>query len=463
MAAIPLGQGVYKRLDNTPLLLRNLIFETDPSNTEDQVALFSRPGLTQLISQGSSPIRGVLRQDGALSGLIYFVTGTTLYKANQDGTSVTSVGTIAGSDRVVMAANGGNLLIATGTTLYSSNGSSVSTVSFPDSASVVSVAILNNYFLAVRASSQRVYFSAVGGITFDALDYFSAETQPDNLVNIAVHGDELWMLGQSSVEVHVPSGNPDAPFIRINGRMFPMGCAARDSVAKLDDGIAWVGQDRVVYHDSASPIRISDETVEQFLTENPTADLTAWGSTVEGHISVVLNVGTVATFAFSRGKWTQYDGRGLDYLPAWSSARLTDGTAIVGSRTTGVIWRLDPESTSDGGTTMVCEFTGMIEIYGNSLRCDSVVLDCTVGIGTPAYPTDDPTIDMQVSNDRGKTWSTWRTTQLGREGRFRQNVAWSGALRTGGLMRRPGRVFRFRTRPPARFTVRKARLNENIN
>lgn len=461
MPALPIGQGVYERLSNVPLILSNMVFEQDPTNMEDQVALFSRPGLTQFVNQGAQ-IRGVLRQDGALSGLIYFVTGTTLYKANQDGTGVTSVGTIAGTSRVIMAANGNNLLIATGTTFYSSDGTTVATVAFPDSADVVSIAILNSYFLAVRANSQRVYFSAVGGITFDALDFWSAETQPDNLVNIAVHGDELWLLGQSSVEVYVPSGDANAPFLRINGRVFPMGCADRDSVAKLDDGFAWVGQDRVVYHDAAAPVRISTETIEQKLAEHKTEPLTAWGYTVEGRITVVLNIGSLYTFAFSSGKWTQYDGFGMGYLPAWSSARLTNGQAIVGSLNSGVIWVLDPESTLDGAAPVICEFTAIQEVFGAPLRCDSVILDCSVGVGTLVYPTDIPTIQMAVSNDRGQTWSDWRTTQLGPQGQFQQTVAWSGGIRTGGLMRRPGRVFKFRTAPPARFTVRRAKINESL-
>jgi len=462
MAAIPIGQGVYDRLDNVPLVLRNLVFEADPTNTEDQVSLYSRPGLQELLTAGTGAFRGLMRQDGAIGGLIFFVIGTTLYKSTQDGLTVTSVGTIAGSSRCVFAGNGSYILIATGTTLYSTDGATVSAVAFPDSADVVSVAILNNYFLAVRANSQRVYFSAVGGITFAALDYFSAETQPDNLVNIAVHGDELWMLGQSSVEVYVPSGDADAPFLRVNGRMFPMGCAGRDGVAKIDDGIAWVGQDRVVYHDASAPVRISTETVEQVLTENPDADLTAWGYTVEGRVTYVLNIGTVCTFAFCNGKWTKFNTTGYDYLPAWSSARLTNGGAIVGSLTANTIWYLDPTSAYDDETGMVCEFMGLTEIYGAPLRCDSVILDCSTGMGTPTYPTDNPTIQMAVSDDRGQTWQTWATTYLGREGVYSQQVNWAGALQTGGLMRRPGRVFWWRTVPPSRFVVRKARLNESL-
>lgn len=461
MPPLPLAQGVYERLDNIPLILRNMSFEQDPSNAEDQVAIFSRPGLSQLI-ENTGAFRGLLRQDGALNGLIYFVMGNTLYKATQDGVTVTSVGSIGGIERTVMAGSGSYILIATGGLLYSTNGTTTSTVTFPDNAEVDSVRVLNGYFLALRADTHRIYFSAVGGITFDALDYFSAETQPDSLVNMAVYGDELWLLGQSSVEVYVPSGDADAPFTRVNGRMFTMGCAARDAVVNMDDGIIWVGQDRIVYHSGSAPVRISTETIEQALAENPDADLTAWGYTVEGHMTYVLNIGDVVSFAYCNGKWTQYSGYGYDYLPAWGTARLTNGKAITGSLVEPKIWVLDPESTYDGDDGMVCEFSSLQDVYGQPLRCDSVILDCSVGIGTATYPTDDPTIQMRVSNNRGQTWSGWKTTKLGRQGVYSQNVFWAGAVQTGGLMQRPGRVFWWRTNPPSRFTVRRAKINESL-
>ncbi len=62
MSALPLGLGFYDRIDNVPLLLQNMVFEQCPSNIEDQVSLFSRPGMASVNYQGSSPVRGVFRQ-----------------------------------------------------------------------------------------------------------------------------------------------------------------------------------------------------------------------------------------------------------------------------------------------------------------------------------------------------------------------------------------------------------------
>jgi hypothetical protein len=111
---------------------------------------------------------------------------------------------------------------------------------------------------------------------------------------------------------------------------------------------------------------------------------------------------------------------------------------------------------------MICEFTALQEVFGQPVPCSNVILDCDVGLSNLTYPTDNATIQLSISDDRGKTWQPWRTTYLGQQGVFSKVVAWSGAVVTGGLMRRPGRVFKWRTAPPARFTVRRAKLNESL-
>lgn len=465
MPSLPLGQAVYDRLDNPLIRLKNMYFETAPTNMTDAVSLTSRPGLTEIIATGlgDGPVRGICRDDGSLSNTLFVVSGGSLYAyAITSGVPV-NLGAIVGSDRVVMASNVDYVLIATGTTLYSTTASALSTVVVPDSSPVQSVAFLNNYFL-ILVDGQRVYFSDVGGITFDPLDYFSADSSPSDLKNIAVTGDELWMFGRSTTEVFAPTGNADLPFQRISGRVFPVGCYeyGRDSVVKTDYGIVWVGKDNIVYRSGSSPIPISDPTVEQAISAAAlnSAELYAWHYVAEGRSVYVLNVDDGAdgvTFAYDikTSKWTQYGSYTFQLWNVWSSARYFDGSYFVGDTTAGKVWRVNPTITTDGDQPMICEFTGNIEL-NTPLRCNSVILDCSTGIGQATYPGDDPTIQLRTSDDRGKTYGSWLTTKLGRMGEFARQVYWTRL----GMMSSPGRVFHFRTSPPARFTVRKARYND---
>lgn len=465
MASLPLGQAVYDRLDNPVIRLKNMFFEVAPANLTDSVSLTSRPGLSELIGSGlgDGPVRGICRDDGSLSNTLFVVSGSTLYAYTISTAVITSLGTIAGSGRVVMASNGDYVLIATGTTLYAATPSSLATVTVPDGSPVLSVAYLNGYFL-ILVDGQRVYFSAVAGITFDALDYFSADSSPSDLKNIAVTGDELWMYGRGTVEVFAPTGNPDLPFQRITGRVFPVGCYeyGRDGVVRTDYGIVWVGKDNIIYRTGSSPVPISDPTTEQAISVAAlnNSPIYAWHYVAEGRSVYVMNVddgddGVTFAYDIKTGRWTQYGSYTFPMWNVWSSARYFDGSYFVGDTLAGKVWRVDPAITLDGDQPMICEFTGELELNA-PLKCNSVILDCSTGIGLSVYPNDDPTIQVRISRDRGKTYSSWLTTQLGRMGEYSKQVYWTRL----GLMSSPGALFHFRTNPPARFTVRKARYNE---
>lgn len=466
MPSIPLGQAIYNRLDDPRIPLKNMYFEETPTNFTDQVSLTSRPGLLEFIGSGigDGPVRGLCRDDGELSNLLFVVSGGSLYVRTISGSGVVNLGAIAGSDRVIMASNVEKVLIASGTTLYESDGSSLSTVTVPDSAPVSSVAYLNNYFL-ILVNGQRVYFSAVAGTTFDALDYFSADSSPSDLKNIATTGDELWMFGRSTVEVFAPTGNADLPFQRVPGRVFPVGCYeyGRDAVVKTDYGIVWVGKEGIVYRSGSSPIRISDASVEQKITAaaRNNAPMYAWHYVAEGRSVYVLNIddgddGITYAWDIKTEKWTQYGTYSQALFRVWSSARSFDGSYYVGDLDQGAVWKLEPTLTLDGDLPMICEWSGLLELI-KPVRCNAVILDCSVGIGTPDYPDNVPTVQLRTSDNRGKTWGSWHTELLGRMGEFNRQVYWTRL----GIMSSPGRVFHFRTNPPARFTVRKARYNDS--
>lgn len=466
MPGIPLGQGVYNRLDDPRIPLKNMYFEQTPTNLTDQVSLTSRPGLSTFISEGlgDGPVRGVCRDDGTLSNYLFVVSGSSLYVRTISGSVIASLGAITGSDRVVMASNVEKVLIASGTLLYEADSASLSTVTVPDDAPVSSVAYLNNYFL-ILVDGQRVYFSDVAGTTFNALDYFSADSSPADLKNIAVTGDELWMFGRSTVEVFAPTGNADLPFQRVPGRVFPVGIYeyGRDAVVKTDYGVVWVGKEGIVYRSGSSPIQISDESVEQAITKaaKNSAEMFAWHYVAEGRSVYVLNIddgddGITFAWDIKTGKWTQYASYTFPLWNVWSSARGFDGSYYVGDTTAGKVWKIEPTLTTDGDQPIICEWSGLIE-RNTPMRCNAVILDCSVGIGTADYPDNVPTVQLRTSDNRGKTYGSWLTELLGRMGDFNRQIYWTRL----GIMSSPGRIFHFRTAPPARFTVRKARYNDS--
>lgn len=459
MSVLPIAQSFYERTDSPTLPLVNMFYEQNPTNQDDQFSAISRPGIGLFFHLPQGPVRGMLSPGGLFGPtLVYAVSGSQLYST--DGSTGLPLGGVSGGDPVRMVVGGTYMVFNAGGVLYSyqTGGTVPAPVALPLPNPVISANYLAGYFLVIQENSQRIYFSAINVPTFDPLDFFSAESSPDFMYAMEVYGDELCLLAPNSVEFQASTGDPDLPFQRIPGRTFSMGVLGKNASTTTPEGIVFIGRDHRVYRVSGAPIVISNPAVEQRLQELANDTYTMWSYSLEGHTMVCINIGQSATLVcdLSTGKWTIFKTRNAERWNICWSAKDAFDRIIVGSSTDGNLYFLDPESTSDNGEQVVCEFSAYRPVTEPE-RCDSIVLDCSVGIGETLPPDDFPMIEARVSNDRGKTFGPWRARPLGRQGEFRWTVFWS---RLGGMMKRPGRLFHFRVAPPSRFTVRQARLNE---
>lgn len=133
-------------------------------------------------------------------------------------------------------------------------------VATPDDVGIVSVAELGAFILCVKANSQRVYFIRPGETTIDGLDFFEAESKTDDLIEVVSVGDQVWLIGNSSIEPWYLNGDPDPdanPFSRVQGRPFSIG-AKEGTVVALTNSIFFVGSDMVVYRVEGGPQPISN-------------------------------------------------------------------------------------------------------------------------------------------------------------------------------------------------------------
>lgn len=471
MPALPLAKGSYRRGDNVPTRLVNMLYEVDPTNLEDQVSLLSRFGLddSDFDDVGAGPVRGVCRQEGATAGYAFVVSGTALRTIAPDGTAtMVGAGTeVTGTARVRMATNGTDVMIAAGTSasakLYTSDGVTAPTaVSTPDSMGVVDVACIGGVFLFLKQSSQRIYFSPAYETTIDPLDYFSAELTADEAVALITNGDELHIPGRTTTEVWVPYGDADLPFQRVDGRLSGGGCAARHGCTLVGDAPCWVGDDNAVYRKG---VAFSTPDISAIIAKarpglsdwTHGGGLNAWSYPFGSHELLILDVPGVASLAydFSTSQWLEFKSHNLDLFRVGCAVKLSDGVWIGGDSIDGTIWKLDPEVTTDGDAPMVRTWTGLIEA-SSTVPNANVLLDCTVGQAGLEYPADTPVVQMRFSDDRGKTWAGWSDAHIGRQGNYDIVPQW----RRLGPIRRPGRLYEFRFSEDMPLTVRKAAYNE---
>lgn len=459
MVAVPFGISAYLRRDarSVNIIVRNVYLEKSPENQVDGLVRISRPGLSLFGTFGLGPIRGIFKQLGSINNVYLVVSGRQLYSVTSTGAG-TLIDTIGGSHRVNFAANATKVLIATGGTLYSTDGMTLSIVPMPDNILVSSVEYVNGYFLITIVNSQRIYFIRPGETSPDALSFFSAEYAPDNLVCGRKIGDEYWAFGDSTIEPHAGTGNPDEPFQRIQGRLYDKGCANRDTIAKLDNTLFWVGKDGTVYRADATPIRVSDFGIEERLRKGDQASFRAWAFEYSGHSFYCLTIGEEGTFLYdvSAQGWVEWNTYGRDIWRCHVGIQTDGQTIVAGDSISGDVWQIDPTQTRDGGNLpIIRELIGGLPITGASKPCNSFSANVATGWTREARASL-PSMEMRYSDDGGNLWGQWLPCDLGRRGQYGQEVAW----RRLGMMKQPGKIFHIRCGDDTVYRFSYARVNE---
>lgn len=270
MATVPLGRGTWvrSRANEPSINLTNRFFESNPLNTDTDVALIERPALVELLSAGSGPGRRLFHQPGFANDSLFHVSGPNLYKhvMNVDRTITTTQisGTISGDGYPDMAATRSNLWITDGSNLQYTNGTAaLTTIVTPDSIPMISLDVFNDYVLCVQANSDRFYWIQPEEVVIDPLDFATAERFPDKILQVRVVGDEFWLLGEKSIEVWRATGDGDAPFQRIEGRAFNFGIFSGTAVRMKDTSVICVADDGTVFNIAGLPTPISNPSVAE--------------------------------------------------------------------------------------------------------------------------------------------------------------------------------------------------------
>ena len=480
----------------------NMFPEVVPEAGKEPAFLQRAPGLNYLATMGQGPVRG-LWQFGNYG---YAVSGTSLYKIDSDF-NVVSKGTVSGTGQVSMVDNGTQLFIAAGATgyIYNSSTDVFAQITDADFAGAVTVGFIDGYFVYNQPNSQKFWVTSLyDGTSVDPLDFASAEGSPDNLVSLIVDHREIWLFGQSSIEVWYDAGLPDFPLARIQGAFIEIGCAAPFSVAKLDNGVFWLSSDArgrgMVYRSNGyAGVRISTHSVEwQIQQYADITDAVAYTYQQDGHSFYVLNfpsanitwVYDVATQA-----WHQRAG--------WLNNQFTrhrgncqmafNGQIVIGDYLTGQIYAYDPTVYTEAGSVQkwLRSWRALPTGTNNLKRTTqhSLQLDCESGVGldgaTPATTTylssissdaasagaisgesdettneiivqgSDPQVMLRWSDDGGHTWSNEHWRSMGKLGETGRRVLWR---RLGMTVKLRDRVYEVSGTDPVKIAIMGAEL-----
>ncbi len=449
----------------------NLFPEIVPEAGKEPAFLNRAPGLKLLATVGSGPIRGVWAFSPD-DNTAFVVSGTQLYKINGTYTA-TLIGNVSGTGPVSLADNGTQLFIACNgpSYIYNNTTNAFGQITDPDFPGAVTVCYLDGYFVFNEPNSQKMWITSLfDGTSIDPLEFASAEGSPDGLTAVASNFREVWAFGTNSVEVWYNSGATDFPLQRIQGAFNELGLAAPYSVAKMDNGLFWLGRDRrgqgIVYRANGYlGQRISTHAVEwQIQQYEDMTDAIAYTYQQDGHSFYVLVFPTAnATWVYDVSTQAWHERAGFvngEFTRHRGNCQMSfQGKPVIGDFENGNIYSFDLDNFSDNGSTQkwLRSWRALPTGQNNLKRTSqhSLQLDIESGVGLNSGQGSDPEVMLRWSDDGGHTWSNEHWSKIGKIGQFYRRVFWR---RLGMTLKLRDRVYELSGTDPVKISIMGAEL-----
>ena len=265
--------GQYKRPIAAVQTCVNMFPEKSENRSLAEVTLRPTPGLSLVIGALGGG-------NGALytfNDVLYVISGGTLYSISSTGIG-SSLGSINSGDIPTIADNGSQMIIVVGGTVRFSQ-----QYFLVSGRNIIAGYIFNGTTLAQITdpafpqgdAKDALFFSDIGdGSSWAALNFFSAESNPDPIRgHVTSHGNQL-IFGNGSLEYWTPTSDSNLPFQKSQGSEQERGCLAAQSITSLDNTIFFLGDDRVVYKVlDFRPVRVSHHAMEAVLEQATLGEL----------------------------------------------------------------------------------------------------------------------------------------------------------------------------------------------
>jgi hypothetical protein len=452
----------------------NLFPEVIPEGGKEPAFLNRAPGLQFQQTIGTGPIRALWAHQTNGSDF-YVVSGTEFYKVTGLTATPTKLGDVTGTGPVSIADNGTQIFLACNPDgfIYNEVTNVFAQITDPDFTGAVTVGYLDGYFVYNEPNSQKVWVTQLlDGTSVDPLDFASAEGSPDGLVGLIVDHREAWLFGTDSVEVWYDSGAADFPLQRIQGAFNEIGCVSAYTIAKMDNGLFWLGTDArgqgIVYRANGyTGVRISTHAIEYAIAQyGNISDAIAYTYQQEGHAFYVLTFPSGnATWVYDVATQAWHERAGWD-TPLGQFTRHRSncqcnfgGNIIVGDYENGNIYTLNLNVYADnGGIQKWLRSWRALPTGQNTLKRTaqhSLQLDCESGTGLITGQGSDPELMLRWSDDGGHTWSNEHLSKMGKIGEYYRRVFWR---RLGMTLKLRDRVYEVSMTDPVKVAIMGAEL-----
>ena len=468
-----LGQSYVARSVNASAnRMINLFPEATLQSGQTAGFLNRAPGLRLLNSIGGGPIRGLWSPQ--LTGQnAYLVSGSGFYKIDTDYVA-TFLGNVSGTGPVSITDNGTQIFIAANPDgyIYNMTTNVFAQITDLDFAGASTVGFLDGYFVFTQPNSQVFWVTdLLDGTSVQPLNFASAEGSPDDLVGLIVDHREVWLFGTSSVEVWYNAGTVGFPLERIQGAFNEIGCAAAYSIAKLDNGLFWLGSDArgqgIVYRANGyTGTRVSTHAVEwQIQQYGNISDAIGYTYQQDGHSFYVLifpSANATWVYDVATDNWHERASfSGGEFKRHRSNCQMSfNNEIIVGDYNDSRIYAFDLDKYSDDTAVQkwLRSWRALPTDTNNLTRTaqHTLQLICESGVGLNDGQGSDPQVMLRWSDDGGHTWSNEHWTSMGKIGVYGARAIWR---RLGMTTKLRDRVYEVSGTDPVKIAILGAELN----
>lgn len=419
----------------------------------DPAQLVPTPGLVPLIENLDGPSRGGYV---ASNGACYWVFGNTLYKIGGPAGSTDAFASldpgawgasrifrhVAGASQCFFTDNGVDLFVLGDGHGYAINLTTGEPYNMTGGAWAASssMAYYDTYIVFSQNNSNRFFWTNLLSTETPALNFASAEANPDRIVGLINNADDLWIFGKKVTEIWYNYGSNGITFARrpASSGIVETGCASALTIQKLNNTIFWLAEDdrggpMLMMANGITPTRVSTYAIEQQWMRESAGQFnraTAFTYQSGGHYFYCLNIpGQSSTWVYDAsvsaqlGQPTWHERQSFNPTSSVQQRWNAEGHAyfrsvhLTGDIATGTLYAMSEASYTDNGQHIMRQrTTPHISNAMDRVFYACLTVDALTGSSTDADLT--PQIQLEFSDDGGFTWSEPRFESPGLMGQY---------------------------------------------
>lgn len=395
------------------------------------------PGMATFASPSTqeTPVADLTGYRGAMfDGQVLFAAYEDNLVYVEDDGAVTAVDTISGSDPVFFARNNKSpspdLVAVCEDGVFTFTDSAVTSFADVDLPASNGVCFHQGYFIFTTGDG-RAFASGLNAVTVNALDFVTAESNPDGLTRPVSFGNSLFLFGPSSTEIFgEPINDTGFPFSRIT--VIRKGLLQNTAVCGFESGfpgpLVFVGDDFKVHAVSGyEPIEISPPSlarrIKTAFNASKRLELSSYVSGGQAFVALSCSDWTWE-YNFTTKKWHERVSYGATRWRGKYPVKAF-GKWLAGDDQSDKIGEIDEAYQSELGEPLAFTVeSAPVAKFPNRQRVARADFHMTAGVGiaTGDDPTQtDPTVEISYSPD-GVNWSDPMTRKMGRQGVPNQRV-----------------------------------------